>query len=366
MQNTNQRFSYPNKNRENREVLPKINPNPPKKIIKITLLVASFIALTSSCVVPPEGNIEKEDGGSGNENTNTPPHEDPGSSKNIIASSITSSTTLGGQFQIDVYSLERVDSDLLRLRLGITNKSGEDFRISQGLSDDNNPYTANAVTLIDTKNQNRHISHKQNNGDCFCLAFEGPIESGETVETWVIFPAPPSDVEAMTITTPLTPPLLDIPVSESSETIESAGLSSPEIFPLTNISDNTEDQTGRTENNEEVSIILSSDVLFETNKSELSPEAQEILDQVAQEINDANSETVKIDGHADNTGSDSVNLSLSQDRAATVESALSELVAREGIEFEVQGHGSSDPIADNNTEEGRERNRRVSVTFAKQ
>lgn len=338
--------------------------NKKSKSTSAFVAATAFALLTSSCVVSPEETQ--------NPGTQIPPEEQsptpsstPGNPQGTITSTITSSTSIGGDLQIDIYSLERVGNELIRLRLGITNNSRERFRISQGLSDENNPYTANAVTLIDIKNQNRHLSFNQSNGDCFCLPFDGPIESGSTVETWVIFPAPPDEITSMTVVTPLTPPLLDVPISESSEEIENTNLSTPEILPLTNISDNTEDQTGRTENNEEVSIILSSDVLFETNRSNLNQEAQDILEQVAQEIDDSSSSTVQIDGYADNTGSDSVNLPLSQERAEAVETALSELLTREGIEFEVQGHGSSNPIADNNTEEGRERNRRVSVTFEK-
>ncbi|AFR10579.1 ompA family protein [Nocardiopsis alba ATCC BAA-2165] len=170
----------------------------------------------------------------------------------------------------------------------------------------------------------------------------------------------------MTILTPLTPPLINIPISRSSESLENNNLEDPEILDLTMISDSLEgDQTGRTESGDEVSIILSSDVLFDTNSAELTEESEEILKQVAQEIDDSNSTTVSIDGHADNTGSDSVNIPLSKERAESVESSLSELITREGVAFEIEGHGSADPIADNDTNEGRERNRRVSVTFEK-
>ncbi|MEE2053580.1 OmpA family protein [Nocardiopsis tropica] len=163
----------------------------------------------------------------------------------------------------------------------------------------------------------------------------------------------------------MTPPIMDVPITQSSETVENSGLEEPEIIPLTMISDNIEDQTGRTENNDEVSIILASDVLFETNSADLSADSQEILAQVATEIDDASAGVVNIDGYADNTGNDSVNLPLSRERAEAVEGTLQELVSREGVTFEVEGHGSADPIADNETEEGRERNRRVTVTFAK-
>lgn len=282
-----------------------------------------------------------------------------------VASSIATSTDLGSDLQIEIYALERLDNNLLRLQLGVTNNSSESYRLDWGLAEMGDELTASHITLIDSVNQKRYLSYDQSDGRCFCDSMDGEIAPGETDNLWVIYPEPPADVESMTITTPLTPPLFDVPVSISSESVENDNLADPEIVDLTLISDNLDDQTGRTESGEEVSIILSSDVLFDTNSSDLSDDAQEILEQVAQEIDDASSSVVNVDGYADNTGNDSINLPLSKERAEAVESVVGELITREGVSFEVQGHGSADPIADNSTEEGRERNRRVSVTFEK-
>ncbi|MFE3457672.1 OmpA family protein [Nocardiopsis aegyptia] len=283
-----------------------------------------------------------------------------------MASTTTSSSSLGDDLKIEVYALERLDNDLLRLRIGITNNSTESFVLFDGLSSATDQGTAGAIRLIDAENQQSYSSYKTSEGQCFCSTpLSGAMESGTTSEMWVIYPEPPAEISSMTITTPLTPPILDIPLTESSEEVSSIELADPEISDLTMLSDDTEDQTGRSESNDEVSIILSSDVLFETDSAELQQEAQEILEQVALEIDDAGSSTVSIDGHADNTGSDSVNIPLSEERAESVENELNEMITREGVSFEVEGHGSSEPIADNNTEEGRERNRRVTVTFEK-
>lgn len=342
--------------------------HPRENRIKLTLgaALASLALLLSGCVVSSEPSSQDEENNDEEGNSHpSPSSSNEGEESQIIASSTSSSSDLGPNLQIHIYALERLGNNLLRLRLGIENKSDADFYLYSGLADSENPYTASRITLIDADNQTRHLSYNQSDGSCFCLPFDGSIGSGETVNTWVVYPEPPAEVESMTVATPLTPPFLDIPISHSSETMENQGLSEPEIRDLTMISDDIENQTGRSESNEEVSIILSSDILFETNSANLNSDAEEILQQVANEINDAESSSVNIDGHADNTGSDSVNLPLSQERAEAVEAVLTELITRDGITFEVEGHGASDPIANNDTEEGRERNRRVSVTFEK-
>ncbi|WP_444962798.1 OmpA family protein [Nocardiopsis sp. M1B1] len=341
-----------------------------KNRAKLLLIGSSIIApvfLASGCVVSPEEN-PPEDRSSPNFPSGpatTSSNEPESNGQEIIASSATSSTAIGSDYQIDVYALERVGNELIRLRFGVTNKSGESYFFDDSLGGPENPYSADRITLLDPENRTRHISIDQSDGTCFCSVLNENIPAGGTADMWVIFPEPPSGVASMSVTTPITPPLLDIPVTESPETVENSGLSDPKITPLTMISDDTDDNTGRTESEDEVSIILSSDVLFETNSAELSSNAQEILEQVATEINDASSSVVNVDGYADNTGSDSVNIPLSQNRAESVKSVLSELVTREGVSFEDEGHGSADPIGDNETEEGRERNRRVSVTFEK-
>ena len=328
-------------------------------------LASTALVFTSGCVINPSTpppHIAGEDNPPAPETGDT---ENPSNKKEIIASSAATSTEIGSQLQIDIYALESMENDLLRLRLGITNHSSKNFLLYSGLSDKNNLHTANAISLLDADNQKRHLSYNLSNGTCFCSSSDGKIESGQTLDLWVVYPTPPEGVDSMTVITPMTPPIFNVPIEPSSETIENTGLADPEIIPLTMISDNIEDQTGRTESADEVSIILSSDVLFETNSAELSPEAQDILEQVAIEINSARGSVVNIDGHADNTGNESINIPLSQDRAKEVESILENLVNRRGVTFEVEGHGSSNPIADNNTKEGRERNRRVSVTFEK-
>lgn len=326
------------------------------------LTITSLAALLSGCIVAPD---ETSDNGISGEQTEDGNQGGPEGENEIIGTALTTATELGSNLEVSVQPLELIDGNLLRLNLSLTNNSNSHYILQDALSDGDDPYSASNTSLIDTSSQTRHLSYDQQNGSCFCSTADDGIDSGETVNLWVIFPAPPDGVESMTVITPITPPFLDVPILESSESIENQGVAEPEIIPLTMISDDLEDDTGRQESEDEVSILLSSDVLFDTGSSDLTDDSEEIIAQVASEIDQSESSTVQVNGHADNTGSDSVNIPLSEERAGAVEEAISEELSRGDISFETEGHGSADPIANNETEEGKKRNRRVTVTFEK-
>lgn len=336
-----------------------------KSWTKKSIFIASLLLITSGCVISPEepSNEDNTNGSSYSENQDGSSQEKDDPSDEIVASSITSSTDFGNGLRIDVYAVEILQNGLLQLRFGVTNNAETSIRINRGLASDDESYTVGAFSLLDTENKKRYLSLEQSDGSCFCSLFDGAVSPGETTDMWVVFPEPEEDPEFVTVTNPLTPPLLDIPVTTSSESVDSSGVGEPQIVDLTIISDNLEEQTGRTESDDEVSILLSSDVLFDTNSAELTEESEDLLEQVAAEIDEASSTTVNIDGHTDNTGNDTTNQPLSSERAESVKSLLLKFITRDGIKLETEGHGASDPIADNNTEEGKERNRRVSVTF---
>ncbi|WP_372749991.1 OmpA family protein [Litorivivens sp.] len=107
------------------------------------------------------------------------------------------------------------------------------------------------------------------------------------------------------------------------------------------------------------SVILEG-VNFEFDSAKLQVNAQRILDLVAKSLLDSPNFVVELQGHTDNVGTDSYNLMLSQDRANAVKAYL---VGR-GVAADrmvARGYGERQPIKDNSTEEGRERNRRVEM-----
>lgn len=102
------------------------------------------------------------------------------------------------------------------------------------------------------------------------------------------------------------------------------------------------------------------DINFELDSAELLPRSKEILDSVAGVLAGRPEVRIEIGGHTDSQGSDDYNVDLSGRRAGSVRTYLIEkgvnpasLVAR--------GYGETQPVADNETEEGRARNRRVEL-----
>jgi outer membrane protein OmpA-like peptidoglycan-associated protein len=110
-------------------------------------------------------------------------------------------------------------------------------------------------------------------------------------------------------------------------------------------------------------IQLSEAIYFEADHAGIRAESNELLDEIAQVIN-AHGELVKIrvEGHTDSWGNPAANLALSKKRAMMVRSYLIErgVDARRLI---AEGFGSENPIASNDNEDGRAKNRRVSFTI---
>ena len=107
-------------------------------------------------------------------------------------------------------------------------------------------------------------------------------------------------------------------------------------------------------------ITLSGDTNFEFNKAALLSSAYPTLDQLAKSMKDNPETRWKIEGYTDSKGSDSYNMKLSRERAQSVVDYL----INKGIErsrLEVVPFGESQPVASNDTQEGRAMNRRVEI-----
>ena len=106
-------------------------------------------------------------------------------------------------------------------------------------------------------------------------------------------------------------------------------------------------------------------ILFDVNKSVVKTQAEFILDNIAKIMNENDDFNFIIEGHTDNTGVAEHNLQLSQERADAIKAYL----IRKGVKakrLEAKGYGQTRPIESNDTERGREINRRVEINVAKE
>ncbi len=103
---------------------------------------------------------------------------------------------------------------------------------------------------------------------------------------------------------------------------------------------------------------------FETGSATLKPESQEQLKNIAEILKAYPNVNIKLGGYTDNTGNANANLKLSGDRATSVKKELAGLDIADS-RLEAEGYGQEHPVASNDTEEGRAKNRRISVRVTK-
>jgi outer membrane protein OmpA-like peptidoglycan-associated protein len=115
-----------------------------------------------------------------------------------------------------------------------------------------------------------------------------------------------------------------------------------------------------TRNGDELVLNMPSGITFPINSYEIQPQFRPTLDQVAQTLAAYPSTLIDVYGHTDPSGGDAINIPLSQNRAQSVANYLSTRGVA-AARMATRGFGSSQPIADNNTEAGRAANRRVEI-----
>jgi len=105
-------------------------------------------------------------------------------------------------------------------------------------------------------------------------------------------------------------------------------------------------------------LLILEGVNFAFDSSKLTPESESILEKAVQALRDAASVSVRVEGHTDSVGTEQYNQKLSERRA----NAVVDYLVSQGIEagrLEPMGFGESEPVASNETKEGRYKNRRV-------
>ncbi len=106
-------------------------------------------------------------------------------------------------------------------------------------------------------------------------------------------------------------------------------------------------------------------IRFKKGKADVDPVCDRTMKYIAKILKDSPGFHVQVDGHTDNVGNPESNRKLSRERA---EAVVTYLVEKNGVDADrlsAKGFGDSQPIADNKTERGRAKNRRVDFTVTK-
>ncbi|MFE0580799.1 OmpA family protein [Streptomyces sp. NPDC058874] len=119
----------------------------------------------------------------------------------------------------------------------------------------------------------------------------------------------------------------------------------------------------RQETNETVMMALQSEVLFPEDSAVFNAQAAARIQAIGNEINQSKATRIRVFGFTDDQGSYEHGKVLSKKRADAVHDELAKTVTNPSVVFDVRGYSEDYPIADNSTEEGRKKNRRVEITF---
>jgi outer membrane protein OmpA-like peptidoglycan-associated protein len=110
-----------------------------------------------------------------------------------------------------------------------------------------------------------------------------------------------------------------------------------------------------------VKVTFDGGILFATNKADLNQTSKNELNNLANIMKQNSDVSIDVRGYTDSTGSDAINQPLSVNRAQSVANYLTQ----NGVAYKqmknVNGYGSSNPVASNDTPEGRQKNRRVEI-----
>ncbi|MGW0120137.1 OmpA family protein [Streptomyces sp. NPDC003327] len=143
---------------------------------------------------------------------------------------------------------------------------------------------------------------------------------------------------------------------------DGATLAPAKVLDIKQIVEEEGGEQRREDTNVDVTFALQAEVLFPKNSATLTPAATARIDAIAAEIGRMGSGRVRVFGFTDNLGTYAHGLKLSKERAVAVQRVLARRLDA-GTTYDIRGYSEDYPIADNGTEEGRKKNRRVEVSF---
>ncbi|WP_203858689.1 OmpA family protein [Plantactinospora mayteni] len=288
-------------------------------------------------------------------------------------------STMTENLKVEVVGLNRVKGKHLIAQIRLSNTGTEKHLPWPGeMGDHTRPLGeikwASGIGVLDAQARTWLLPYKPAGSPCLCSDRDRDglgrfIDPGQSITVYAVLPAPSGNPATTTIVTPVAPPMLNVPINDEAPTGDFPDPDTEPVTPVTRRlilpSESLDKSEETADDGKNLQVNLSSDVLFAVGKATLTPKARSVLTRTAKLIDASPATVVTVAGHADSSGNDAINNPLSLRRAQAVQHALSALLSRNGIRFQTEGYGSRRPLYSNDTDEGKRRNRRVTVTFPK-
>ena len=144
--------------------------------------------------------------------------------------------------------------------------------------------------------------------------------------------------------------------------VDGARLAPSKVLDIKQVVESDGGDERREDTNSDIKFALQAEVLFGKDSAKLGGDANARINEAAKETEQQGSQEVRVFGFTDNLGSSAHGDVLSKQRANAVQKVLARKLGA-GVSFEIRGYGERFPTADNSSEEGRKKNRRVEISF---
>ncbi|WP_405681082.1 OmpA family protein [Streptomyces sp. NBC_01238] len=210
------------------------------------------------------------------------------------------------------------------------------------------------MECVRTRRGQRHVAGR---AIAVAVLLAGSTVFGATTALADDGPSVPPGTEATSV-----PPVKLDPNDPDLKMPEGGTLAPAKVLDIVQVVEDEGGDERREDSNANIKFALQAEVLFGKDSAKLSSAANARIAAIATEIKKQNSTKVRVFGFTDNLGSSAHGDVLSKQRANAVQSVLVKQLGP-NVTFDIRGYGEQYPIADNSTEEGRKKNRRVEVSF---